>query len=76
MSRYVEAHRGRFGVEPICRALDLSAFAYHQRKTGARSNRASEDERLSGVIRQVTHDVLRSPAALENVFRHLRPGRG
>ncbi len=53
MSRYVEAHRGRFGVEPICRALDVSASAYYQRKTGARSSRAIEDERLLGVIRQV-----------------------
>jgi len=53
VSRYVEAHRGRFGVEPICRALDVSASAYYQRKTGARSSRAIEDERLLGVIRQV-----------------------
>ena len=53
MSRYIDAHRGRFGVEPICRTLDVSASAYYQRKTGERSERAVEDERLLGRIRQV-----------------------
>ena len=31
MSRYIEEHRGRFGVEPICRTLGVSASAYYQR---------------------------------------------
>jgi len=53
VSRYIDAHRGRFGVEPICRTLDVSASAYYQRKTGERSERAVEDERLLGRIRQV-----------------------
>jgi putative transposase len=46
MSRYVDAHRGRFGVEPICRTLGVSASAYYQRATGQRSERAIGDERL------------------------------
>jgi len=46
VSRYVDEHRGRFGVEPICRTLDVSASAYHHRATGARSARALGDERL------------------------------
>jgi putative transposase len=46
VSRYIDAHRGRFGVEPICRTLDVSASAYYQRATGRRSRRAVEDERL------------------------------
>jgi len=33
----VDAHRERFGVEPICRALGVSASAYHQRANGQRS---------------------------------------
>ena len=53
MSRYVDEHRGRFGVEPICRVLGVSASAYYQRKTGRRSVRAVEDERLLGRIRAV-----------------------
>jgi putative transposase len=46
VSRYIDSHRGRFGVEPICRTLDVSASAYYHRKTGERSERVIEDERL------------------------------
>ena len=53
MSRYVDEHRGRFGVEPICRTLDVSASAYYQRATGQHSDRAVEDERLLAVIREL-----------------------
>jgi putative transposase len=54
VSRYIEEHRGRFGVEPICRVLDVSASAFYQRRSGERSARAVEDERLLAVIR-ATH---------------------
>jgi putative transposase len=53
VSRYVDEHRGRFGVEPICSVLGVSASAYYQRKTGGRSARSLEDERLLGRIREV-----------------------
>jgi Transposase and inactivated derivatives len=53
VSRYVEEHRGRFGVEPICHTLDVSASAYYQRKTGQRSARALEDECLLGAISEL-----------------------
>jgi putative transposase len=43
VSRFIDEHRGRFGVEPICRALDVSASAYYHRATGARSARAVGD---------------------------------
>jgi len=35
---------------------------------------ARVDTKLDAVLFNYTHDVLRSPAALENIFRHLRPG--
>jgi putative transposase len=54
VSRYVEEHRGRFGVEPICSTLGVSASAYYQRATGQRSARRVEDERLLEKIRE-TH---------------------
>jgi len=54
VSRYIDCHRGRFGVEPICRILDVSASAYYHRATGERSERDVEDERLLGVIK-TTH---------------------
>lgn len=49
----MEEHRERFGVEPICRTLGVSASAYYQRKTGVRSARRLEDERLLKKIREV-----------------------
>jgi putative transposase len=54
VSAYVEEHRERFGVEPICSTLGVSASAYYHRRSGERSARQIEDERLLGVIRQ-TH---------------------
>jgi putative transposase len=54
MSRYIEEHRGRFGVEPICRVLEVSASAYYERAKGERSARSLEDERVLALIR-VTH---------------------
>jgi putative transposase len=53
VSRYVDEHRGRFEVEPICRTLGVSASAYYQRKTGARSARSLRDERLLARIREL-----------------------
>ena len=53
MSRYVDEHRGRFGVEPICNTLGVSVSAYYQRRSGQRSARAVEDERLLGRIREL-----------------------
>jgi len=53
VTAFVDEHRGRFGVEPICRTLGVSASAYYQRNTGARSRRRLEDERLLGRIREL-----------------------
>jgi putative transposase len=53
VSAFVDTHRERFGVEPICRALDVSASAYRQRRTGKRSRRAVEDARLLERIREI-----------------------
>jgi transposase InsO family protein len=53
VSRYIDEHRGRFGVEPICRTLGVSASAYYQRSTGRRCARVIEDERLLGLIREL-----------------------
>lgn len=53
MSAFIEEHRERFGVEPICQTLEVSASAYYERRTGRRSARAIEDERLLARIREV-----------------------
>jgi putative transposase len=53
VSAFIDSERGRFGVEPICRTLDVSASAYYQRASGARSERVVEDERLVARILEV-----------------------
>jgi putative transposase len=53
VSRFIDEHRSRFGVEFICRTLGVSASAYYQRATGARSARELADERLLPIIREV-----------------------
>lgn len=53
MSAFVDEHRERFGVEPICTTLGVSASAYYQRATGERSARQVEDERLLELIREI-----------------------
>ncbi|MGO9761038.1 MAG: IS3 family transposase [Solirubrobacteraceae bacterium] len=53
MSAFIEEHRSRFGVEPICETLGVSASAYYQRATGQRSARQLEDERLLGLISEL-----------------------
>jgi putative transposase len=53
VSAFIDQGRDRFGVEPVCRALGVSASAYYQRATGQRSARAIEDERLLERIREV-----------------------
>ena len=54
MTAFIDMHRERFGVEPICRVLDVSASAYYHRARGERCARELEDERLLAVIRE-TH---------------------
>jgi hypothetical protein len=55
VSAYVDRHRVRFGVEPICKTLEVSASAYcERRRYGRPSKRSLEDERLLAKIRETT----------------------
>ena len=53
MSAFIDQARARYGVEPICRTLEVSASAYYQRAAGEGSERSREDERLVARIREV-----------------------
>ena len=53
MSAFIDAHRERFGVEPICRELEVSASAYRARRTRPPSQRALRDVYLLSEIRRV-----------------------
>jgi putative transposase len=50
VSAFIEQHRARFGVEPICESLGVSASPYYDRASGRRSARAVEDEQLLAKI--------------------------
>ena len=53
VTAFIDQNRESFGVELICRTLEVSASAFYQRKTGVQSARQVEDERLAGRIRAV-----------------------
>ena len=50
---FIDAHRDRFGVEPICRTLGLAPSTYYARKTRPPSKRAIDDTVLLERIRAV-----------------------
>jgi putative transposase len=53
VSAYIDEHRERFGVEPICQTLGVSASAFYERASGRRSPRSIEDEQLLARIEQL-----------------------
>ena len=75
--RYIDEHRGRFGVEPICKTLGVSASAYYERASGRRSARAVEDERLLEQPRAARGQLLRLRVAadVEGAAARRRAGR-
>jgi putative transposase len=71
VSAFIDEHRERFGVEPICEVLDVSASAYYQRRSGERSTRSVEDERLTARICGV-HEQNFECYGYPRVWRELR----
>jgi putative transposase len=53
---FIDEHRERFGVEPICGVLEFSDKTYYARKRRPPSRREVDDERLLGEIRRVHED--------------------
>jgi putative transposase len=53
MTRYIDAHRDRFGVEPICRTLAVAPSTYYAARSRPPSARAVQDEGLGEDIRRV-----------------------
>ena len=53
MSRFVDDNRARFGVEPICREIEVSASAYRARRSRQPSRRAVRDAFLLAQIRRL-----------------------
>ena len=53
MTRYIEAHRARFGVEPICRVLQVAPSTYYAARRRPPSARRLRDEALKPKLKQV-----------------------
>ncbi len=71
---FVDEHRARFGVEPICRELEVSARAYRQRRVAPPSARAQSDAVLLGEIRRI-HSETDESYGRGRCWRQLRKGR-
>jgi len=76
MYQFIDQHRADYGVEPICRVLQIAPSGYHEHKAREadptrRPARARRDETLRGEIHRV-HQVNRSVYGARKVWRQLR----
>ena len=53
MTHYIEVHRDRFGVEPICRVLQVAPSTYYAHRARRPSARAVGDAQLKVAIKRV-----------------------
>ena len=53
MTRFIDTHRDRFGVEPICTALQVAPSTYYAHKSRPPSARAVRDAQLKVEIKRV-----------------------
>ncbi|WP_416348928.1 IS3 family transposase [Microbispora triticiradicis] len=56
MNAFIDAHRDRFGVEPICRVLQAAPSTYYASRTRPPSARAVRDEQLKADIQRIYTD--------------------
>jgi putative transposase len=70
MTRYIDAHRKRFGVEPICETLEVAPSTYYAVKARNPSRRRLEDDALKPGITRVHRDNF-GVYGVEKVWRQL-----
>jgi putative transposase len=71
VTRFIEAHRERFGVEPICRELQVAPSTYYAARSRRPSARRVRDEALKLKLRQV-HDEHFEAYGARKMWRQLR----
>ena len=71
MSRYIDAQRDTYGVEPICRTLQVAPSSYYAAKVRPPSARAIRDERLKARITE-THAAHFGVYGVRKAWRVLR----
>jgi putative transposase len=67
----IDQHRDRFGVEPICRVLEVPTSTYYAAKSRPLSDRRQRDAQLKIQIRRVWNDNYQVDGA-RKVWRQLR----
>jgi putative transposase len=70
VSKFIDAYRDRFGVEPICRALQVAPSVYYAHKARPPSARAVADEQLKVEVKRVWDDNFQVYGA-EKLWRQL-----
>jgi putative transposase len=70
VTRFIEAHRDRFGVEPICRTLQVAPATYYAARRRPPSARALRDAELEVEIARVHKDNF-SVYGVRKVWRQL-----
>ena len=71
MTRYIDTYRDRFGVEPICHALQVAPSSYYAARCRPVSARASSDAELAPKILKVFNDNYQVYGA-RKLWRQLR----
>jgi putative transposase len=71
MKRFIDEHRARFGVEPICRVLQVTPSSYYAARTRPPSARSVNDAALSDIIARV-HRAHFGVYGARKVWRALR----
>ena len=71
MSRYIEANRATFGVEPICQVLAVAPSSYYAARSRPPSARAIRDQELKADITRV-HAANFSVYGVRKLWRALR----
>jgi putative transposase len=71
MIAYIDAHRGSFGVEPICRTLQVAPSSYYAARTRPPSARQVNDETLADIIGRV-HRANFGVYGIRKVWKALR----
>ena len=70
MIRYIEEHRARFGVEPICEVLQVAPSSYYAGRSRPASAHARRDDELRTAIARV-HAQQRGVYGSRKVWRQL-----
>jgi putative transposase len=70
MTRYIDAHKDRFGIEPICRTLQVAPSSYYAAKTRKPSRRRRRDEALKPDIQRVHRENF-GVYGIEKIWRQL-----